>query len=122
MKQAHMKKLQVGRAPPCLCIHLNRTTWIPDGFVRKNHSHLTFPMEMDVRRLLKREGASTGVMYQLTAVVEHRGSASSGHYITYRRCGGRGREWVCVSDTNVYSVTVAEVLSANAYMLFYCQK
>lgn len=83
---------------------------------------MNFPVELDASKLLKREESSTGVHYLLHAVVEHRGGPYSGHYLTYRRCGRRGKQWVCVSDTSVYSATVQEVLNAEAYMLFYCRR
>ena len=79
-------------------------------------------MELDASRLLKREISSAGVKYLLFAVVEHKGGSSSGHYVTHRRCSEKSKEWVCVSDTSVYSTTIEEVLRAEAYMLFYSQK
>ena len=122
VKKTHLKKLQVGRAPACLCVHLNRTSWTAEGYLYKNNLHTAFPFQLDASILLKRESYSLGLKYLLCAVVEHRGGPNSGHYLTYRRCGKKGREWVCTSDTNVYAVTVDEVLKANAYMLFYSRK
>ena len=119
MKQAHLKKLQLGRAPPCLSIHFNRTEWVPGGFLSKNNCHMTFPVELDISKLMKYTGSAR---YLLCAVVEHRGGPSSGHYLTYRRCGKKGRTWVCASDNNVYTATIDEALKAQAYMLFYCQQ
>lgn len=87
----------------------------------KNNLHMTFPMELDATKLLKRERSSAGVKYLLYAVVEHRGGPQSGHYITYRRCGRKGRQWVHISDSRVYSADIQEVLGAEAYMLFYCR-
>ncbi len=122
VKKTHLKKLQVGRAPTCLCVHLNRTSWAPEGYLYKNNHHTTFPIQLDASTLLKRESCSMGLKYMLCAVVEHRGVHNSGHYLTYRRCGKKGREWVCTSDTSVYAVNVDEVLKAKAYMLFYSRK
>lgn len=146
MKRTHLKRLQLGRAPAALCIHMNRTVWLADGSLVKNNQHMRFPVQLDASALLK--GASTtgrhsggggitggggGVMYVLCAVVEHEGGPNSGHYVTYRRCGGagigdgrgtggRGNWWVCASDTAVYSASLDEVLGAEAYMLFYSRK
>lgn len=122
VKETHIKKLQIGRAPTCICIHFNRTLWNPEGYLYKNDLHIAFPIELDASTLLKREGGRGGVRYLLCAVVEHRGGPNSGHYITYRRCGTKGKQWVCTSDTRVYSITVGEVLESTAYMLFYCRK
>lgn len=69
--------------------------------------------------------------YVLAAVVEHRGSAVGGHYVTYRRLpqrrDGRGQdfaeqEWVLCSDEYVRPVSTAEVLRAQCYMLFYVRE
>ena len=118
VKQTFVKKLHLGRAPSCLCIHFNRSLWSSGGFLLKSDLHLTFPVSLDASKLLRREGNSAGVRYLLHAVVEHKGGPNSGHYLTYRRCGTQNK-WACTSDANVYSVTVSEVLKAEAYMLFY---
>lgn len=133
MKQTHLKRLQLGRAPVVLCIHLNRTVWLADGSLIKNTNHIRFPIQLDASALLKGASTNSGggrVMYVLCAVVEHRGGVNSGHYITYRRCGGArgsdgrggGNSWVSTSDTAVYSASLDDVLGAEAYMLFYCRK
>ena len=61
-------------------------------------------------------------MYTLCAVTEHLGGPFSGHYQTYRRGGGSGSQWVCTSDTAVYSASIHDVLKANAYMLYYSRE
>jgi len=71
-------------------------------------------------------------IYQLTAVIEHEGSAVSGHFVTYRRIrmGGvlqhdddddanKDGRWIRCSDESVRDADVTEVCSARAYMLFY---
>lgn len=133
VKQTHLKRLQLCRAPAVLCIHVNRTIWQADGSLIKNSHHMSFPVQLDARALLKRASSSSdsrSVLYMLCAVVEHRGGPNSGHYVTYRRSSGaevgdgrrRGGSWVCVSDTTVYSANLDEVLGAEAYMLFYHRK
>ena len=121
MKQTHLKKLHVVRAPACLCIHLNRSLWASGGSLWKNDLHMNFSLELDATKLLKQAARSAGVRYLLCAVVEHRGGPQSGHYVTYRRCGRGGRCWVFVSDATVYAADIDEVLQAEAYMLFYCR-
>jgi ubiquitin C-terminal hydrolase len=119
-KQTFLKKLSLGRAPSCLCIHFNRTLWSSDGFLHKNDLHISFPTSLDASKLLKDEGNGVQLQYLLYAVVQHIGGPNSGHYFTYRRCAA-GNKWVCASDTVVYSASVSEVLRAEAYMLFYCR-
>lgn len=65
-------------------------------------------------------------LFQLTAVLVHHGDMHSGHFITYRRSPAPPRglspfssQWLWVSDDSVRKANLHEVLSANAYMLFY---
>jgi len=55
--------------------------------------------------------------YQLYAVVNHIGTMSGGHYTAFVRTH-RGR-WLCCNDSQVYAISEEEVVTANAYLLFY---
>lgn len=63
--------------------------------------------------------------YKLTAVVTHLGDVFSGHFVTYRRFPNAkpgekySPRWLCVSDHAVKEVSFDEVMSTEAYMLFY---
>lgn len=65
-------------------------------------------------------------LFQLTAVLVHHGDMHSGHFITYRRSPASSRglsqfssQWLWISDDSVRKASLHEVLSSNAYMLFY---
>ncbi|XP_013108051.1 ubiquitin carboxyl-terminal hydrolase 30 homolog [Stomoxys calcitrans] len=59
-------------------------------------------------------------LYRLLAVVVHSGEAHSGHFVTYRRGALRnGHRWFYTSDTVVREVSIDEVLSVPAYLIFY---
>ncbi|KAJ7956941.1 Ubiquitin carboxyl-terminal hydrolase 27, partial [Quillaja saponaria] len=71
-------------------------------------------------------------LYQLVSVVEHFGRAGSGHYTVYRcvtmeapeeepddQLSPNNTRWFCISDSEVHPVSEAEVLAAEASMLFY---
>jgi ubiquitin carboxyl-terminal hydrolase 30 len=60
-------------------------------------------------------------LYRLLAVIVHSGDASSsGHFICYRRGSMRNyHKWYLTSDCLVKEVSIEEVLSSPAYMLFY---
>lgn len=119
-KREFSKRLQLGRPPNSLCIHFNRTTWLPDGTMFKNDTFVTFPLSLDASWLLRQPPPSSGrVKYKLVAVVEHMGGPFSGHYVTYRRCGSAHKQWVYTSDTSVYASQAEDVLNCKAYMLFY---
>uniref|UniRef100_A0A3B5A5N0 Ubiquitin carboxyl-terminal hydrolase n=1 Tax=Stegastes partitus TaxID=144197 RepID=A0A3B5A5N0_9TELE len=70
--------------------------------------------------------SSTEYLFQLTAVLVHHGDMHSGHFVTYRRSPPSPRssspfssQWLWVSDDSVRKASLHEVLSSNAYMLFY---
>ncbi|XP_058830794.1 ubiquitin carboxyl-terminal hydrolase 30 homolog [Topomyia yanbarensis] len=59
-------------------------------------------------------------LYRLLAVIVHSGEANSGHFVTYRRGALRNsHKWFYTSDAVVKEVSIEEVLSSPAYMLFY---
>ncbi|XP_042278437.1 ubiquitin carboxyl-terminal hydrolase 30 isoform X2 [Thunnus thynnus] len=70
--------------------------------------------------------SSAEYLFQLTAVLVHHGDMHSGHFVTYRRSPPSPRssspissQWLWVSDDSVRKASLHEVLSSNAYMLFY---
>ncbi|XP_028270486.1 ubiquitin carboxyl-terminal hydrolase 30 isoform X2 [Parambassis ranga] len=70
--------------------------------------------------------SSAEYLFQLTAVLVHHGDMHSGHFVTYRRSPSSLRcssplssQWLWVSDDSVRKASLHEVLSSNAYMLFY---
>ncbi|KAM7350786.1 ubiquitin specific protease 30 [Cochliomyia hominivorax] len=59
-------------------------------------------------------------LYRLLAVVVHSGEANSGHFVTYRRGALRNaHRWFYTSDTIVREVSIDDVLSVPAYLIFY---
>lgn len=58
-------------------------------------------------------------MYELYAVVNHIGGMGSGHYTAYVKKAGR---WTCCNDDRVHAISEEDVVSANAYLLFYARK
>jgi ubiquitin carboxyl-terminal hydrolase 22/27/51 len=59
---------------------------------------------------------STAVFYELSGVIVHKGKIDSGHYVSYSR---EGNDWFAFDDSKVVLVNEAEVLAAEAYLLFY---
>ncbi|XP_030075103.1 ubiquitin carboxyl-terminal hydrolase 30 [Microcaecilia unicolor] len=65
-------------------------------------------------------------LFRLMAVVVHHGDMHSGHFVTYRRSPSSTRssmpvssQWLWISDDMVRKASLQEVLSSNAYLLFY---
>jgi len=61
--------------------------------------------------------------YELYGVVNHIGGMGSGHYTSFVRRGdgssGSRTKWYCCNDERVYEVSEEDVVSMNAYLLFY---
>ncbi|KAM8821510.1 ubiquitin carboxyl-terminal hydrolase 16 isoform 3-T3 [Eudromia elegans] len=139
------KQMLISLAPPILTLHLKR--FQQAGFnLRKVNRHIKFPEVLDLAPFCSvkcknvAEG-NTKVLYSLYGVVEHSGTMRSGHYTAYAKVRNinnhlselvlRGEstqalgtepvkgQWFHISDTHVQAVSVAKVLSAQAYLLFY---
>ncbi|XP_017009347.1 ubiquitin carboxyl-terminal hydrolase 30 homolog [Drosophila takahashii] len=99
--------------------HLNSQAGTPWGSTMSLYSS-SLPMNNGVGG-----GEGFGTMfpknlYRLLAVVVHSGEANSGHFVTYRRGSLRNaHRWFYTSDTIVREVSIDEVLSVPAYLLFY---
>lgn len=72
------------------------------------------------------ECTSSSYLFRLMAVIVHHGDMHSGHFVTYRRSPPAiktpkhpSQQWLWVSDDSVRRANLQEVLSSNAYLLFY---
>ncbi|XP_069817494.1 ubiquitin carboxyl-terminal hydrolase 30 [Dendropsophus ebraccatus] len=72
------------------------------------------------------ECTSSSYLFRLMAVIVHHGDMHSGHFVTYRRSPPAvktpkhtSQQWLWVSDDSVRRANIQEVLSSNAYLLFY---
>ncbi|XP_043924457.1 ubiquitin carboxyl-terminal hydrolase 30 isoform X2 [Protopterus annectens] len=70
--------------------------------------------------------SSSVYLFRLMAVVVHHGDMHSGHFVTYRRSPQSSKnhvtsnmQWLWISDDSVRKASLQEVLSSNAYLLFY---
>ncbi|KAL7270761.1 hypothetical protein RUND412_006511 [Rhizina undulata] len=109
------KQLTVKRLPPVLCIQLKRFEHSATGKdPTKVDTKIRFPIKLDMTpfttrskrkskagRQLGEKRARRSYIYDLLSVVVHKGQINSGHYVNY--CTENGQE----------------VLSAEAYLLFY---
>lgn len=62
--------------------------------------------------------------YQLYGVVNHIGGMGYGHYTAFVRHegpAGGAKRWFCCDDDRVYPVSEEDVVSPNAYLLFYAR-
>ncbi|KAH9515194.1 Ubiquitin carboxyl-terminal hydrolase 30 [Bulinus truncatus] len=103
-----------------LFVHPDSTPQIPRELSDVNHNA---PPEIV-------KTGSADFSYKLAAVVCHLGDVQLGHYVAYRRgihsggshikgAGDMGSKWWLTSDSTVTRVSLQQVLSSEAYMLFY---
>lgn len=65
----------------------------------------------------KRIPSKETISYRLQSIIEHRGNAFGGHYVSYRK--DSSGSWFQISDAAVTKVSWQQVQSCQAYMLFY---
>lgn len=147
LKRGMAKKcLLFTRPPNVLCLHVQRRYYDPStDRMAKTNQHVDFPEFLDLSPYCAYSGnkqgmpswAGTGLrasrtddnatrtrapgkLYRLMSVIEHRGNAFSGHYVTYRRVQHKdANHWVLISDESVVQVRWKDVRRCQAYMLFY---
>lgn len=132
------RRCVLARRPAVLCLQLRRAFWAPHGRV-KIRGHVAFPLGLDLGTLpalgqqgplLAGEGGAPAEppsgpagRYTLRAVVVHGGLAEGGgHYAALRALSPPAQtpaQWVSASDQEVTAVSEAEVLAAEATLLFY---
>ncbi|KAJ1615988.1 hypothetical protein T492DRAFT_1109551 [Pavlovales sp. CCMP2436] len=135
-RQPAVRWYTLARPPLTLTLHLKRFA-AAKGRTAKVNGHVAFPLALELSpfcaadsepptslgQLSARQAAGGGAgggrsrhTYALTAVVVHQGSMRGGHYIAFVKAVAG---WFLVSDTSVASATEAEVLGAQAFLLFY---
>ncbi|KAE8681138.1 Ubiquitin carboxyl-terminal hydrolase 15 [Hibiscus syriacus] len=110
------KQLRIHEAPNILTIVLKR---FQEGKYGKINKCITFPDMLDMVPFMT--GTSDiPPLYMLYAVVVHLDTLNasfSGHYVSYVK-DMRG-SWFRLDDTEVHSVSMSQVMSEDAYILFY---
>mmetsp|Transcript_11241 Transcript_11241/g.25206 ORF Transcript_11241/g.25206 Transcript_11241/m.25206 type:complete len:847 (+) Transcript_11241:377-2917(+) len=115
------KCLLLSRPPPILCLHIQRRYY--DASVDrmlKAMQIVLFDEVIDLSPFCAYITSGNTIAYRLLAVIEHRGNAHAGHYVTYRRVvSSIGKEWALVSDETVSYCSWDDVRRSQAYMLIY---
>eukprot|EP00743_Colponemidia_sp_Colp-15_P008477 GILK01009217.1.p1 GENE.GILK01009217.1~~GILK01009217.1.p1 ORF type:complete len:896 (-),score=132.96 GILK01009217.1:88-2703(-) len=121
------RRFLIYRPPKVLTLHLKRFVQTMGG-VKKFDRHIDFPLELDLEPyclrsvpLESRVSSSQCMKYVLYGVVVHSGGLSGGHYTAYTRTNRSSNRWCYFSDTHCSYVNQEEVLSSQAYLLFYEQ-
>ncbi|MCJ1250273.1 hypothetical protein MMC30_007499 [Trapelia coarctata] len=137
--QRAKKHITLKRLPPTMCIQLKR--WEHRGKnAQKLDTKVNFPLQLDMTPYTarthrkKQKALAQGLpsqgpyspftprspcWYELSTVVVHIGKLDGGHYICYCKRDG---QWFKFNDSKVTLATEAQVLGAEAYLLFYILK
>jgi len=123
--QAH-KKMDLWEVPDLLTFQLKRFIYETQNFMyggprtlrEKIDTLVDFPMEMDMRPFVigPQKDEAEPLMYRLYGVSNHIGGLGGGHYTAYAEHSGK---WSCFNDSSVSEVTAKQVVTGEAYVLFY---
>lgn len=127
-RQESTKQLTISRLPIVACLHLKRFEQSATGSRSKVATPVSFPKTLDMgpfmssarNTLISPEFTdSDHYKYELFAVVNHMGNLQSGHYTSFIRQTG---SWFRCDDSLITKASIDQVLSSEAYLLFYHKK
>ncbi|OJJ49168.1 hypothetical protein ASPZODRAFT_1411344 [Penicilliopsis zonata CBS 506.65] len=117
--QKATKQLRIKKLPAILCMQLKRFEHT-FSVSEKVEGRIDFPMSINMLPFTTNPNCQkvdkSRYMYDLSSAVVHKGKLDAGHYYVYCR---QGDQWMLFNDDQVTAVTEAEVLKADAYLLFY---
>ncbi|EER23407.1 hypothetical protein D8B26_001512 [Coccidioides posadasii str. Silveira] len=115
--QGATKQLRLRNLPVILCMQLKRFER-HRSVSEKVDAKVSFPLSINMAPYTTRSHSKNVLKYtyDLLSVVVHIGDIDSGHYLAYCR---QGELWFKFNDDRVTWATEAEVLDADAYLLFY---
>jgi hypothetical protein len=116
------KQMTINELPMMLTVHLKRFAFdLQRGCMSKITTYVKYPETLDMAPYTSQEKKIKNADYKLYAVLVHQGySCDSGHYYAYVKAPNG--QWNRMDDDDVTPVSLKEVLSQTAYMLFYQQE
>ena len=117
-----IKQISVSRLPENLIIHLKRFIRNPINheIYHKFNELITFELdELNLEQFFPDLGHCA--LYELYAVCNHYGSVNNGHYTSICR-NEQKNCWVLYDDKQWRTISAEEVVTKNAYLLFYRKK
>eukprot|EP01080_Neovahlkampfia_damariscottae_P012582 gene12582-6402_t len=117
-----IKKFSVIKIPEVLCIQIKRFNH-NYLFESKVTTSVEFSLELDLLDFFKCSESNeeynfipNKTKYNLISVINHHGSILGGHYTCYSK---HQDSWYLCNDASISIASVKEVLSSEAYVLFY---
>ena len=115
------KKILILKCPKILIINLKRFTFNNNNFLNRKKSNLiSFPVDNFDMTKYTFQQKSEDCQYKLYAIANHSGTSSFGHYTSY--CKNFDNKWYEYDDNNVREIDSDNIITKNAYCLFYQKK
>jgi ubiquitin carboxyl-terminal hydrolase 8 len=123
-KEGNFKQYRIVDFANTLIIFFKRYKWNMLGNMgNKNEHKIDFPFQLNMNKykLLNKE---LNTQYELYSVVNQIGAYNSGHYFTYSRNlnSDTDTNWYEFNDSRVNKMNECDVVTKNAYILFYQKK
>lgn len=119
---SHTSKSTIAFAPDILAVHLKRfeAQYVNGRYTsRKLETMVDVQLEgFDLTEFTEPELRDGPQLYDLVAVVNHKGHLGGGHYIAYTKHMRQGK-WHCYNDRVVSEVSEDQVITPMAYVLFF---
>jgi ubiquitin C-terminal hydrolase len=104
--------------PKILVIFIKRFVNINDDLIKKKNL-IFFPFDLDINSIYNPGLDITDTNYKLVSVINHIGSnIETGHYTTYSLCD-TDNNWYSYDDSCVRQISIDNIVTNNAYLLFY---
>lgn len=116
------KKIEFFRLPPILIFHLKRFK-TKNNEKRKKGSFVDIPLiNLDLKDfLIKEKKIENNTLYELYGIIDHKGSMGYGHYISKCKNPLDG-QWHKFDDEEIRIIDEKNVVTENAYILFFRRK
>lgn len=122
-----IKKISLWIPSKILIIQIVRYINIYDkkinNYVQQKLSNLVeFPFELNINSYMSQYSSNMGnYTYDLYAVSNQIGSMDGGHHFSYVKSLNNGN-WYSLNDDNICQINQSDIVTANAYILFYALK
>jgi hypothetical protein len=115
------KKFDLWKLPDILIIHLKRFSYTR-MWRDKISTFVDFPINgLDMSQFCVNTEFKDKAIYDLYGISNHMGGLGGGHYTAYVKNLGNS-QWYCHDDSRVSKVSVNEIKSTSAYVLFYARR
>jgi ubiquitin carboxyl-terminal hydrolase 4/11/15 len=110
------KKMDIWLPAHTMIIHLKRF----DHNGNKINNVITFPInDFNINPYMAEYSKKLSTYnYNLIGVVNHIGSMNGGHYFSHVK-SITDNNWYCINDDDIIKITESDIISENAYILFY---